>query len=551
MNLSRYKTSTILTFIALAILLLVNGIFILTTNHFFRKEAITEAKVQAKLILDKNLSVHDYFTNMLKPDLFETLKDTIAPGEYFDPLWMSSTHALGYMEQYFSKRNDFGYYYKDAAINARNLKNEADSIERIFLREVNEDSTVQEQSGITSFGEKKYYYVMERGESLDKSCMRCHDTPQIAPKGLVDLFGKEKSFHRKEGEVISVVSIRIPLNEAFQRAKHDLWIISIIVSAAILFSFISLILLQRHLVIRPISLLQKRAMDIAVDNSLLGETIAVSATKDLSNLVDSFNIMSHKLHDSRKNLEDKVKEKTAGLEQKIIEVKELNDTKDKLLSILAHDLRNPLSTILGFSGLLSNNLQKYDRQKIGQQVKIIHDVSFQAYELLDELLLWSKSQSGTMQFDPEQIVVLDLIQEYVSQLNANAVAKNIELAVSVPGNITVTADRNMLKLILRNLLSNAIKFTQEGGHVIIRAERQRKETIFSVEDTGVGIEKENLEHIWEISKKFISSGTANEAGTGFGLVLCKEFVERHGGKIRVISYPGKGSTFSFTIPDKQ
>lgn len=549
MNLSRYKTSTILTFIAIAILLLVNGIFILTTSHFFKKEAITEAKLQAKLILDKNLSVHDYYTNMLKPDLFKTLQDTIASGDYFDPLWMSSTHALGYMEQYFSRRNDFGYYYKDAAINARNPNNEADSIERRFLNLVNNDSAIKEQSGVVSFGDRKYYYVMERGESLQKSCMRCHSTPEAAPSGLVDLFGKEKSFHRQEGEVISVVSVRIPLSEAYERAKHDLLIISIIISVVILLSLFSLILLQRQFVIRPILLLRKHAMDIAGDNTLLGKTIKISATKDLTNLVDSFNIMSHKLDDSQKNLEAKVKEKTIGLEQKIAEVEELNDTKDKLLSILAHDLKNPLSTILGFSGLLADNLQKYDLQKIGQQVGIIHDVSQQAYELLDELLLWAKSQSGTMQFDPEQIFVSELIQEVVHQLKASAIAKNIEMKIAVPLNTMVRADRNMLKLILRNLVSNAIKFTHVNGHIYIDCKKQEEETIFSVKDTGVGISNENMDHIWGISKKFISSGTANEAGTGFGLVLCKEFVERHRGKIWVNSEPGIGSTFTFTLPN--
>ncbi len=551
MNLSRYKTSTILTFIGIAILLLVNGIFILTTRHYFKKEAITEARIQAKLILDKNLSVHDYFTNMLKPDLFKTLKDTIAPGDYFDPLWMSSTHAIGFMEQYFSKRNAFGYYYKDAAINARNPNNEADSIERIFLHEVNTNPDAQEQSGIASFGGKKYYYVMERGENLEKSCMKCHSTPEAAPGGLVDLFGKEKSFHRNEGEVISVVSVRIPLDEAYHRAKHYVWIISIIISAVILLSLLALIILQRRFVIRPISLLRQRAMDIAGDNSLLGETIKISTTKDLTNLVNSFNSMSHKLSDSHNNLEANVKEKTLDLQQKISEVNELNDTKDKLLSILAHDLKNPLSTILGFSDLLVSNLQKYDHQKIEHQVRIIHEVSFQAYELLDELLLWAKSQSGNLQFTPERIVVKSLLHDTVQQLHANATGKSIEIVVSVPDNLNVTADQNMLKLILRNLVSNAIKFTHMNGRIFISVQKQKEETVFSVEDTGIGIQKENLEQIWEVTKKFISKGTANEAGTGFGLVLCKEFVEKHGGKIWVNSIPGEGSTFFFTIPDNQ
>jgi len=227
---------------------------------------------------------------------------------------------------------------------------------------------------------------------------------------------------------------------------------------------------------------------------------------------------------------------------------ELNADKDRFITILAHDLRSPFNSILGFLNLLVENIRTYDIDEIEEQINIVNYSAKGTYNLLEELILWIQSQSGKLPFDPQKQSLTDICVDIDRFLKLNATSKNITIHHSATNAIIVFADSNMLKTILRNLVSNAIKFTNPGGQITISAEKMQSNITITVSDNGIGIAPEMVNKLFDITQMHSTSGTAKEKGTGLGLLLCKEFVEKHGGNIWVESELGKGSNFKFTLP---
>jgi len=236
------------------------------------------------------------------------------------------------------------------------------------------------------------------------------------------------------------------------------------------------------------------------------------------------------------------------LNQANIELKEANATKDKFFSIIAHDLKNPFNALIGFSELLMENQKTMEPQEIEEMVQMLNNASHQAYKLLEDLLMWSKAQQGKIAFIPQKIIANDIFDEIQSNLENVAAKKSIFIKFDDSTDTALYADSNMLKTILRNLISNAIKFSSRGGEVRVHIEKEGEFARMTVSDNGTGISETNLNRLWQLSGQFTTKGTENEEGTGLGLVLCKEFVDKHGGKIWAESELGKGSNFMFTIP---
>jgi len=232
-------------------------------------------------------------------------------------------------------------------------------------------------------------------------------------------------------------------------------------------------------------------------------------------------------------------------------LKELNADKDRFISILAHDLKSPFNIILGYLDLLTEKLRDYDIDRIEDQIKIIFNSAQNTYKLLEDILLWARTQSGKIPFEPKRLNFNSICNEILDTLRLNADAKNISIVSSMSGDIFLFADHEMLKTILRNLISNAIKFTYVGGRIIINIIEVIDDLTISVSDNGVGINPKVQVRLFDISNVHTTEGTANEKGTGLGLLICKDFVEKHGGKIWVESEVGMGSTFYFSIPNKK
>lgn len=229
-------------------------------------------------------------------------------------------------------------------------------------------------------------------------------------------------------------------------------------------------------------------------------------------------------------------------------LQELNAMKDKFFGIIAHDLKNPFNIIFGFTEILLHEFDTLSREDKLRFIREIDKSSRQTFKLLENLLYWSRSQTGRMDFKPKVLNLTWMIKETFSVFESLAKNKNISLSTNATDDVEAFGDEEMIKTVLRNLISNGIKFTNSGGKVSVLLKSIDGNKEITVEDTGVGIKEETKEKLFSIENVSTSDGTHGEKGTGLGLILCKEFVEKNGGTIRVESEIGKGSKFIFTIP---
>lgn len=230
------------------------------------------------------------------------------------------------------------------------------------------------------------------------------------------------------------------------------------------------------------------------------------------------------------------------------ELEELVQLKDKFLSIIAHDLRDPFNVLIGYSDLILSQIESLSTENLTKYVQAINTSSNNGYNLLNNLLDWSITQSGKITYIPEEINLSKVIDHIFEALSYSASAKNIVLKKKMADNLSVTTDENMLKTVLRNLVNNAIKFSFKNGEVALEVIEEKESFIVKISDSGIGIKEDVLPKLFSPEYNLSTAGTANERGTGLGLKICKDFVERWGGQIGVTSIYGNGSVFSFSIP---
>jgi signal transduction histidine kinase len=227
----------------------------------------------------------------------------------------------------------------------------------------------------------------------------------------------------------------------------------------------------------------------------------------------------------------------------------ITKSKERFFSMIAHDIRNPFSGILGLSGLLNEDAQQSEdlgfRKKMGSLDKSLNQV----YELLENLLQWSQSETGKIAFNPQVQLLSPFVHEVICLHNASGKQKNIRLENQIQSGLTARFDSNMLQVVIRNLLSNAIKFSSEGTSIFVSATVQSKEVVVKVTDQGIGMTADQLNKLFKENESSSTLGTRNETGTGLGIILCKSFISRHGGKIWAESKIGEGTTVYFTLPD--
>jgi len=267
-------------------------------------------------------------------------------------------------------------------------------------------------------------------------------------------------------------------------------------------------------------------------------------------------------HLTLRNLQKTLQEQNIRLQQEIIEhkqtegalkeseqqLRELNVSKDKFFSIIAHDLKGPLGSLRGLTQFAEEHFDSYSPTKLKETVVLQRKTTENVLKLLENLLTWSRIQRGMLKYSPQSISVRGVVSRNVVLFTANAKQKQITLKSSIQEEVIVYADFNMVDTVVRNLISNALKFTRTGDTVEVSTRQDEKHIEVSVSDTGIGIRKEHLPKLFRIETKYKRLGTAQEKGTGLGLILCKELVEQNGGKIWVESEVEKGTTFRFTLP---
>lgn len=230
------------------------------------------------------------------------------------------------------------------------------------------------------------------------------------------------------------------------------------------------------------------------------------------------------------------------------DLKESNAAKDKILSIIGHDLRNSVS---GFTQLLKQMVDDpdaYSESEFSEMLTMLKDSSRATYEMLDNLLLWARSQSRSVEFDPDYHSVSDIVREKCTEVRLNADLKHISLHTQIDDNHIAWCDRTMVGIAIRNFLSNAVKYTPKGGTITVKVRSLEQYVAVEVIDTGIGMDEASVSSLFDLSSRVRHAGTEGENGTGLGLLLCRDFVEQSGGTISVESEPEKGSRFTITVP---
>jgi hypothetical protein len=316
------KISTYHTLIISLVFILAGILLVTAVNLQMKHRSLDEARTKARIILDRNLATHTYFTHELKPGIF-SLTEPYRPKDYFDPTWMSSTYAVRQIDQYFRSFSTEDYYYKECAINARSPLNEADDYEKTFILNLNKNPKLQEQSEIRVLDGKQYFVVLRRGEELEQTCLRCHSTPDQAPGGLIRRYGADRSFHRAVGEVISAISIHIPLSVPYAEANRFSFVMSGILLITLTVMYLLLLLINQRLLFNPLNRIKEMTSQISMDDRFLGEEIAMPVGRELQELTTAFNIMSVNLRHNKDHLEEKVAERTAKLQEALANIKKL------------------------------------------------------------------------------------------------------------------------------------------------------------------------------------------------------------------------------------
>jgi len=229
-------------------------------------------------------------------------------------------------------------------------------------------------------------------------------------------------------------------------------------------------------------------------------------------------------------------------------LKEALSAKDKFFNIMAHDLKNPFNAILGLTSIISENYDTHSPDEIRQYVKLINQSANQVYNLLENLLEWARTQSGSIEKSLATFPVNDVIMESVNLFGYSLEQKKLKIELNTPTEFLVYADQNMSRTVMRNLLSNAIKYSQNDGKIVIALKKEKNNILVSIIDHGVGIRPESIEKLFKIDQPLTTPGVNNERGTGLGLIICQEFIKQNGGTLSVKSELGKGSTFTFSLP---
>lgn len=307
----------------LAVFLLAGIAAVFITDDVIRDDALREARDKSRMLLDHNLAIHAYLNKDLKPAVFRLSTDSRGK-EYFDPTWMSSTFAVRGINRYSVTVQEEQYYYKECAINARSPENEADSYERAFIDDLNRDPELVERSGERVIDGKPYFVVMRRGETMETPCLMCHSAAKRAPADLVAIYGPFRSFNRRVGEVVSAISVRIPLEAAYRNVRHATMITSSVLVVLLLSVFLVQYWISKRLIFAPLHRLQEKAAEISTDEQRLGEQLPPAVGRELQEVTRAFNRMSETLHRDRENLEDTVAYRTQELQLALDNVRTLS-----------------------------------------------------------------------------------------------------------------------------------------------------------------------------------------------------------------------------------
>ncbi|MGE5497100.1 MAG: ATP-binding protein [Syntrophothermus sp.] len=282
--------------------------------------------------------------------------------------------------------------------------------------------------------------------------------------------------------------------------------------------------------------------------ALVGIATDITERKKIEESRDN---LINELEASKRQIEEEAKklsELNLQLQKSEEKLKDLNASKDKFFSIIGHDLKNPFNVLINISTFLQEEFENLSDSEKFELIDSLNKTSANTYKLLESILDWARMQTGKIAFNRDIMLIRKMFNKTIQLFETQISSKEIKIIIDAHPALVVNADKNMIATILRNLFSNAVKFTEPGGEITIRAEEREGDVIICIADTGIGLTEEDKNKLFRIDINNSEIGSSKEKGTGLGLILCREFVEKHGGTIWVESEFGKGSSFCFTIP---
>ncbi|PKL15521.1 MAG: hypothetical protein CVV49_20995 [Spirochaetae bacterium HGW-Spirochaetae-5] len=509
---------------------------IIVVNYNMKKASLVEAENKVHIISDAALSIHTYYSHQLKPVLFQDF-DGCMKKDNFRPEWMSSTFAVREILKYFQSMSDFNYYYKECAINARSPENEADEFEKEFIQGLNDRTGEDRISLIREYDGKPFFVSLKKGETMDRSCLRCHTTAALAPKGLVEKYGDSRSFARVENEVVSAISVRIPLGEAYENADHFSFVFSIYLLGILLILLISLLFLNQKLIFTPLNILRERTDCIAGNYVKLNEMIDEPFGKELSTLTSSFNSMSSTINDYLVNLELKVEDRTRKLKEYSLdlqnevderkrageELKKILSEKEILIKEVHHRVKNNFNVI---SSLITLKSSAVDEK--AKEIFVEVDQSLKTMSRIHEFFYKSEKITDIDIGEYFNSITHDLVRTFNLSGREVKINKDIE-SVTVNLNQAITCG-----LLLNEIISNAMKYAfpaDWAGEPEINISLKNENSFIEIRigDNGCGI----------------PAGVDRETSDSLGLTLIYMFPEQLNGTITAETQNGTGYCIRF------
>ncbi len=497
----KFKLKSLFSVIIVGLFIVFGTIIVALVNYHMKQQAFFEAESKAQIITDLNLSIHTYFSRRLKPKVFE-MSDRFHGKKYFEPAWMSSTFAIRETFKYFKDLIKAEYYYKECAINARSPENEADEYEKKFIEELNSNPDITKQTAIRSFKDKPHLVVLRRGEAMEKSCLRCHSTPRAAPRDMVKLYGSKRSFNRSEGEVVSAISIRIPLKEAYGKANYFSYVLSSILIGTLFILLLTIMGINNYFIFSPIKLLRDKVMLISKDRTHLGDKIPVKGGEELENVIESFNTMSEELHDLIFHLEDIVEDRTSEIVESNEKLNESLSEKEVLLKEIHHRVKNNFQLISSLVCLKEGSLKDESTKEVLREVQN----KIQSMAFIHEKLYQSETLS-TINFSEYITFIINELR-----VTYQAAGKKCAFEINV-GEINIDIKQAIpCGLIINELISNSLKYAfpeEFTGEAVIHISMNEVENSLIeliVSDNGIGIQENlNLEEMDSLGLQIVYS----------------------------------------------